>query len=229
MAKELQSTTKEVFKTLDESTGKAALMIEKNNKKIINLFFAIVVAFVGWYLYNKYYLEPHQNKAINELSFPMQYFQNQQYELAISGDGQYFGFKDISEKYSGTKTADLANFYAGLSYEATNKTDLAIESLENISSTDNDFMAVTYGKIGDLYATQNKLDEALKNYEKATNHTDLDIKSKLIYKTAITAFELNQFSTAETYFKQYISDFSKGTHANDAKKYLQRIHWQTKS
>ena len=40
------------------------------------------------------------------------YFQDNDYDKALNGDGQYSGFLTIAESYSSTKSGNLANYYA---------------------------------------------------------------------------------------------------------------------
>ena len=42
------------------------------------------------------------------------YFQNNNYDLALNGDGQFSGFLTIADSYSSTKSGNLANYYAAI-------------------------------------------------------------------------------------------------------------------
>ena len=122
---EIQSTTAEVFNTLDETASKSEQWIEKNSKPLFYGLIVIVVFVLGLLGYNKYVIEPAELDASNQLAFPRKYFN----DAAIAGssidsllvlglegaDGKY-GFIDVAAKYSGTKSGNLANYYAGVSY-----------------------------------------------------------------------------------------------------------------
>ena len=79
------------------------------------------------------------------MAFPRKYFD----EAAVSGagidsllnlglegaEGKY-GFLDISTQFSGTKSANIANYYAGVSYLKLKEYEKAIEYLSKFDSDD---------------------------------------------------------------------------------------------
>ena len=122
---EIESTTAEVFNTLDETASKSEQWIEKNSKVLFIGLIAVVALVLGTLGYNKYIKEPTETEASDELAYPRKYFNEAStaagskldslYTLALEGaDGKY-GFIDIAETYSSTKAGNLANYYAGVS------------------------------------------------------------------------------------------------------------------
>ena len=71
---EMESTTAEVFNTLDETASKSEQWIEKNSKPLFTALIAVVVIFLAFLGYNKYISEPNELEASNELAFPRKYF-----------------------------------------------------------------------------------------------------------------------------------------------------------
>ncbi len=62
---------------------------------------------------------------------------------------------DIADKYSGTDSGNLANYYAGIAYLNTGKYTEAIEYLGKFKSDDVILSALAKGAIGDvLFAKQ---------------------------------------------------------------------------
>ena len=79
----MDSTTAEVFNTLDETASKSEQWIEKNSKVLFSALVSIVVIFLAFLGYNKYITEPNELEASNELAFPRKYFD----EAATAGSG----------------------------------------------------------------------------------------------------------------------------------------------
>lgn len=228
--KNQESTTKEVFDTLDQSSNKAVSFIESKSKPLANGFFIIVLLFAGVYFYNKYYSEPQSEKAANELFFPMDYFNKKQYEIALNGDGQYFGFIDLADQYSGTNIANIALFYAGISYASLEKLGDAISTLKKVSSDDVDLMASTYSKIADYEAENDNYTSSLTYYEKALGLSkNIHARSILLYKAASTSMLVKDNKKALKYFSAYVEEFPNNPLIEDAKKLKEQLEWAAKA
>ena len=128
--KHKESTTEEVFRDLDVVANNSEKFVVDNKNVIMGAILAIVVVIVGYMAYNDYYLAPLQKEATNELFNAKQYFEKGSYDTALKGDGQYLGLLDIANDYSMTKSGNVANYYAGLSYLKLGKYDEAINYLE---------------------------------------------------------------------------------------------------
>ena len=120
-----QSTTAEVFNTLDETASKSEQWIEKNQKPLFFGLIVIALVILGYLAYNSLVLEPKQQEAANQLAFPKESFDkaitapvptDSLYTIALEGTNGKYGFVDIAKKYSGTDAGNLANYYAGISY-----------------------------------------------------------------------------------------------------------------
>ena len=61
-------------------------------------------------------------------------FEQNKFQEALDSDEQYAGLLEIIDSYGGTKTANLAEYYAGVSYLKLGDAEAAIEHLDNFSS-----------------------------------------------------------------------------------------------
>jgi hypothetical protein len=161
---EKQSTTAEVFNTLDESASKTEEWAIKNQKYIfgiVGLAAAIVLGYLG---YNKFIAEPKASEAMNEMFTAQKYFdqavnateKDSLYTLALNGGEGKFGMLDIVNEYSGTPAANLANYYAGMAYLNLRDYINAITYLENFSSDDTMLSPIAKGGICDAFALLNQ-------------------------------------------------------------------------
>ncbi len=214
------STTAEVFSTLDQNASKAEEWVAKNQKLIFGVVAAIALVTVGYLLYGKFISEPKEMEAAEEMFVAQQNFQNaveattaqdSLFALALNGaDGKY-GFVKIAEEFSGTDAGNLANYYAGIAYLNLGKNTEAIAYLDKFSSKDVVLSAMAKGAIGDAFAQKNQLKEALDYYEKAARSNANDLTTpRFLYKAGQTALALGQKQAAVAYFTE-IKERYEGT------------------
>lgn len=175
----------------------------KNSKLIIGVLVAAIVLGGGYYAYLTYFKAPKELEA-NEAIWPAEKaFKVDSFRLALNGDGtkNNIGFLKVISKHSGTKAANLANFYAGICYLQTGDFANAIKSLEAYSPNDPESRLRALGSIGDAYAEMGKNEEAASNYKKATE-----------------AFVLDEANTSEYLFRlgQLYDKMGKSKEAIDA-------------
>lgn len=227
---EIDSTTAEVFNTLDETASKSEQWIEKNSKPLFYALVGIVVVFLAYLGYNKYIVEPNELEASNELAFPRKHFDeaatagsgiDSLLNLGIEGaDGKY-GFVDIAETYSGTDAGNLANYYAGVSYLQLKKYDKAIEFLSKFNSDDEILGPVALGAIGDAFADINQPEDALEYYEKAANKKDNKFTAPLyLFKAGQMAMEIKDYSKAASLFTKVKENYAKSDQGRDIEKFI---------
>ncbi len=220
---EQESTTAEVFSTLDESASRSEEWVAKNQNYILGIIGVIAVSVLGYLAYNQFVQAPKEESAANEMYYPQQYFdqavnslteKDSLFNKALNGaDGKY-GFLDIIEEYNGTKAANLANYSAGMAYLNMNQYDEAIDYLEDFSSEDAVLGALSKGGLGDAFMQLGQASDALGYYEQAFNHnTNAFTTPKFLFKAGITALELNKKDKALGYFKRIKDEFSKSDEA----------------
>lgn len=221
---EKESTTAEVFSTLDESASKTEEWVAKNQNYILGVIGVVAVAILGYLAYTQFIQKPKEAEATNELLYPQQYFEqalqnttakDSLYALALEGAEGKYGYLDIIEEYSGTKAANLANYSAGMAYLDMQKYDEAVSHLEKFSSDDDILGALAKGGVGDAFMQLGQPTEALGYYESAVAHSDNEYTTpKFLYKSGVTALELDQKDKALKYFQRIKDEFSSSTEAN---------------
>ncbi|WP_276978760.1 tetratricopeptide repeat protein [Flavobacterium filum] len=206
------STTAEVFNTLDESASRAEEWVVRNQKYIFGIVGAIALVTIGYLAYQKFIVEPKELEAADEMFLAQQNFQkaldattgqDSLFNVALNGaDGKY-GFVKIAAGYSGTDAGNLANYYAGMAYLNTGKNTEAIAYLDKFSSEDMILSALAKGAVGDAFAQKNQLKEALEYYKKAAEMNPNDLTTpRFLLKAGQTAFSLGQKADALKYFTE---------------------------
>lgn len=221
---EQNSTTAEVFSTLDESASKTEAWVQANQNYILGAIAVIAVGVLGYLGYNEFIQKPKEASAANELFYPQQYFdqaltnetaKDSLFTLALNGAEGKYGFLDIMEEYKGTKAANLAKYSAGMTYLNLQQYDQAISHLENFSSDDAVLGAMAKGGIGDAFSQLNQQEDALDYYEKAIAHSSNEYTTpRFLYKAGVIAMDLGQKEKALGYFEQIKNDFSASQEAN---------------
>ena len=150
----------------------------KYRKAIIIAVAAIIIAVVGGFLSKAYVAQPREEKASTALAKGQEYFDAEQFDKALKGDGAgYAGLLNIINDYSSTDAANLANLYAGLCYANLNKWDDAVKYLDAYSPADDAMVSpAAIAALGNAYAHVNQLDKAIDNLEKAAEMADKQAK-----------------------------------------------------
>jgi tetratricopeptide (TPR) repeat protein len=219
---EKNSTTAEVFSTLDATASKTEDFVAKNQRIIIGVVGAIALLTVGYLTYQKFVAAPKEEEGANEMFIAQQNFQkategvasDSLYKLSLNGSEGKFGFIKIADEYSGTDAGNLANYYAGVAYLNTGKYTEAIDYLGKFESEDVVLNAMAKGAIGDAYSQKNQPKEALENYVKAAESDKNDFTTpRFLLKAGKTALALGNKEDALKYFTDIKDNFDASPEA----------------
>jgi tetratricopeptide (TPR) repeat protein len=232
---EENSTTAEVFNTLDEGASKAEDWAVKNQKNIfivVGLAAAIVLGYLG---YNKFIAEPKANEAMNEMFTAQKYFEeavngtakDSLYNLALAGGDGKYGMLDIVNEYGSTPAGNLANYYAGMAYLNLKDYTNAVKHLSDFKTDDAVLGPVAKGGIGDAFVQLNQPEDALGYYEKAITSSTNDYTTPMyLFKAANVALSLGQADKALGYFKRIKEEFSSSAEATNIDVFIGRAEAQ---
>lgn len=197
--------------------------IEHNPKIVLGVLGAIVLV-VGGYFGYRYYVDGQDDLAQREMFQAVRYFEGDSLNLAMEGDGNNLGFKQIVEDYPMTPAGNLANFYAGAICMKQGKFPLAIVYLKDFSSDDQLVQARAYSLIGDAYMEQKNYDDAASYYDKAANHKPNKFFTPTYLMKAGLAYEkANQKDKAKQVYQRVIDEFWESSDFQNARKYKARL------
>jgi len=222
------STTAEVFTTLDESASKLEMFLEKNQKWIF-AGLAIIIVVVGGYLwYDQNIKKPYEKEAIDNMAKAQEYFNKaleetdeklieEDLKKALEGaDGKY-GFLHINEKYANTKAGNLSNYYIGVIYYKQGDFKKAVEFLSKFEGDDQIIAPMAKGQIADAFVELEQLEDALEYYVKAAKMSDNNFTAPLFYfKAGKVALELNKKDKAKKYFELIKKKYPKSDQAKES-------------
>jgi tetratricopeptide (TPR) repeat protein len=134
----------------------------------------ILIIVLGFFAYKQFILDPKEKDAVGAMYRAEEYFRMDSTRLALNGDAVNAGFVKIISRYSGTKAADLAAFYAGSCYLKLGDYNNAVKYLKDFKTSAVQVQAKAYGLLGDAYSELNKKDDAVEQYKKAGTYFDQD-------------------------------------------------------
>jgi len=157
------------------------------------------------------------------------YFEQDSFKLALEGDGANFGFLDVIDEYSVTKTANLAHYYAGICYMRTGKFEEAIEQLEKFDAEDIMLGTISLGAIGDCYLELGNKDEAASFYMKAGARKKNAFTSPIYLKKAGLVLEdMEQYEKALKAYQTIRNDYPTSDEGKIIDKYITALEIKMK-
>jgi tetratricopeptide (TPR) repeat protein len=185
----------------------------------------IVVLLVGGYLaYHYLYKLPRNEKAEAALFRGERYFQEGNDSLALFGNGNDFpGFEAIISQYGGTRSADLAHAYAGITYSRMGNNEKALQHLRKFKGGDLLITPAITGAIGDVYVDMGESDKAIDQFLKAAKKADNQMLSPQYYKKAGNVYLMNgNLDKAIEIFTQIKEEYRDTPEGQEADKYIKQ-------
>lgn len=223
-----EDKTEKGFENIEEALTSSEHFIEKNQKTILWALLAVVLVVGGIIAYNYLYKNPRNEKAQAAIYKGERFFQNQQDSIALFGNGNdYIGFEKIMKDFSGTKTADLARAYAGISYSRLGNNEKALEYLNKFKGGDLLITPAIEGSIGDIYMNMGNTDKAISHFNSAAKKANDQMLSPIYYsKVGLAYFSAKNFDKAIETFQMIKDKYINSPQGQEAEKYIQAAKLQ---
>jgi len=196
------------------------------NKPLMIISTIIIIAVGGWYIYQQFVVKPKETKASEAIFRAEEYYRMDSVNLALNGDGQSLGFLKLIDKYGGTKTANLAHFYAGSCYIKLNDNANAVKHLKKFSTSSKPIQARAYKLLGDAYADMGKNADAISYYKKAAHHFESDEANSADYLFTAAYFAdrvMKDSKEAIALYKEVKEKYPRTQQAYDAINFLAQL------
>jgi tetratricopeptide (TPR) repeat protein len=209
---------------VESALSKTERFFEENQKIIIRVA-VVALAIAAIYLgYKRFYMIPRENEARSQMFVAEQYFDNDSFNLALYGDGNYSGFLEIIDDYSVTKAANLAQYYAGISFLRLGQYEDALEYLEKFKADDKMVAPIATGAMGDAHVELGELEKGLELYLKAAKVSENNFTSPIYLMKAAQVYEqLQEYNKAIEIYRQIRKDFPDYSRENNIEKYIARL------
>ena len=229
-----ESTTAEVFGSLDEGANRAEEWFEKNQKPVIGVIIAVLVFALLYLAYTKFVAEPARAEAANELVVAQESFttaleatntsvKDSLYMVALNGKNGKYGLLEVANNYGGTPSGNLAHYYAGMSYLEIKDYQNALSQLQDFSSDDKMLAPLAKGAIGDAFMQLGQADEALSYYEKAAGMNANDFTTpRFLFKAGVAAIDLGKMDVAVKHLTRIKEEYTTSEYASQVDLYLGR-------
>jgi len=222
--KKKDASAEEKFEGVENLLTRTERYIEENQKSLTFIVLAIIVVVFGYIGYRQLYVAPMEEEASSRMHMAERYFEADSFQLALYGDNANYGFLDIIDNYGVTQTANLAKYYAGISFLHLGEYEDAIAHLSRFHSRDEYLSAIAIGAMGDAYIELGETGEAASMYSKAANRRDNVFTSPLYFKKAGLAYEeLGKYDKALEMFQTILDEYPESNEADDARKYVGRV------
>jgi hypothetical protein len=210
---------------VNETLVKARSFWDKYKKFIIGFAAGVVLALGGWYAYKKMYKEPAEEKAADAIFKAEQYFNAGSWDSTLNGDGQNKGVLNVIKSHSGTKAANLAHFYAGVSYLHKGDYNNAVKYLKDFDTDAKQIQMLAYGRLGDAYSELGKKEDAVDNYKKAGTYFEDDEinSSEFLFRAGYLLESMGKTKEAVEVYKDLKERFPRTEKGFTVDKYIYRL------
>ena len=217
-----ESTTAEVFETLDTTANKTEEWVVKYQNFILGFIGVVAIGVLGYLGYKNFVVEPKAQEAVSELNQAQYYFElainsiesDSLYRRALNGGEGKYGFLDIIENYKGTPAAKLATYSAGMAYLNLKEYENAITYLDQFKADDILLSALAKGAIGDAFAQLGQIDDAYDYYIQASKVSEnMYSTPKYLYKAAMLGAENGKIKQAISFLERIEKEYPKAEEA----------------
>jgi len=221
---EIQTEEQTSPENFQERLTRIEQFVEDNRNAVLAGGGILVLIIVGLvYLFVKYL--PDENLKAQKAVYMAEFaFAKDSFNLALNGNFQYKGFADVANKYSWTKTGNLANYYAGICCLNLKKYQDAVNYLEKFNTSEPIIGAMRLSALGDANSELGKMDEAIKYYEKAADFSDNDTYTPyFLFKTGEAYEHQKKFAEARKYYEKVRDKYPASEEAGKIDEYIARV------
>ena len=217
-----RNEAEEVVEAVQEQT---ASLKDDSKMKILGLAGILALVVAGFFIYKYGFKNPKEKAAANAIYKADYQFARDSFALALENPGGGFdGFLDVIDKYNGTKSGNLAKYYAGISYLNLGRYSDAIQYLESYSANDEITPIMKWGALGDAYSEEGNFDKAVSLYEKAAASEDNDFLSPYYLKKAGMLHQKNNNKSGALSAYQKIKDkYGESSQGADIDRFIAQV------
>lgn len=213
-----QEIKQEQVLNVEEAVSRSEAFINKNKKALVAGVVAVVVLVAAGLLVSSYVIAPREKKAAEALFAGEQYFQGGNFESAI------VEFEAVIADHKGTKAANLAKAYTGISNAKLGNYEEAISMLKAFKGDDAMIAPSVLAALGNCYAQVGNEAQAAATLVKAAQKADNNLLSPAYLIQAGQIYEkLGKKSDALKAYTLIKDKYYGSMQAMDIDKYIERV------
>lgn len=213
---------KEEAAVVAEAISKSEEFLAKYKNHLIYTVAGVIILLGLGFGYMKLIREPRRNEALAQMFPAERYFRSDSFALALNGDGNVLGFKDIIDQYKALP-GQVVYFYAGVSELQLGNFGQAIEYLKKYKSRDEIIQARAWCNIGDAYAGLEDTESALTWYLKAAAYRDNAYAAAYYRKAGILMEEKGDYAGTLDMYKTIKNKYPQTLEGYEIDKYIARL------
>ncbi len=208
---------------VEEALSRSEQFIERNQNLIVWVVAVVVLVIAGYIGFSRFILTPREQEARAEMFMAEKYFENEDYELALEGDGTYPGFLDILTDYRMTSSANLSRYYTGIIYLKQGEYELAIDHLKRFRGRDQILGAMAFGAMGDAYLEMDDQHQASRYYRKAYRYKPNNFTTPLfLLKAGLLFEEMGEYENAFKLYESIKNEYPDSNEGRNIDRYIAR-------
>jgi tetratricopeptide (TPR) repeat protein len=198
---------------------------DKYGKMVSYVVLALVIIVGAVIGYRNLVVEPKEKQASEAMFRAEEYYREDSARLALNGDNINAGFIKVMSRYSGTRAAKLASFYAGSCYLKLGDFNNAVKYLKDFSTPVKELQIRAYGLLGDAYSEQGKKEEAAEQYKKAGTYYAEDelFSPEYLFRSGYLYENMGKTQEAIAMYKLIKDKYPTSQRGLDIDKYLARL------
>lgn len=218
MAKEVKNENEVVV----SAVTRVEQFLNDNKKTIWGIIAAVVVIAGASYLYYKLAYQPKKAEALEQMYKAEASFRAGNFDIALNGDGNDLGFKDIISEY-GSKAGKAVYFYAAVCEMEEGNADGALGYLSKYSTKDLIMAGRAESLKGDAYCDKEEYAKAAACFEKAAGLTDNTFSAAYLLKAGQAYEALGESGKALKSYKTIKDEYPTSLEAFEIEKYIARL------
>ena len=212
---------------VEHALTKAEQFIESYQKQIVWAVCVVLGVVLLYMAFHRLYVDRKSQEAAAQMFPAEQYFEKDDWERALDGDGNNLGFIDIISDYRFTSSANLAKYYAGICCLRLDEYEDAINYLSKFKSKDKILSSIALGSIGDAYAQLGEPSKAINFYKKAAERNSNDFTSPLyLLRAGILLENEGRLKEAGQLYDLIKTEYAASTEGRTIEKYIARVKAQ---
>jgi tetratricopeptide (TPR) repeat protein len=207
-----KTTKEETIVDVQQIYTKTELFVDRNRKVLLMVLGAVAALVVGIFAYQYLYKAPREAEAAAAIWKAEQWMELDSLDWAANGQGEYIGFVQVIEDYSGTSAAKRAHYWMGIISRSQANWQEALDHFLEADFDDQNIGVMVAGNVGDMYVELDNFEDGARWLEKAAKKASSSASERFyapIYylKAARVNMELGKNDKAKSLLKQITENY----------------------